>query len=839
MRARVPSFHAIVFILVSLSACACGESALSPEGPQEQGLDAVASAQDRGERADAESASLRGPQSDAQGAEQSSSDVSADELPSEMDASPEERAPRVAPLVPQGELTPLELQTWFVTGISAEDGVGAALDAGTFVSPSEAGVDAQGHYWSALEADESGSVSGGGQYFYAATTIVTDAPKGLVVRAGRLYNVWLNGVRLPADVYKSGKHRLPFVTQEGINHLVVQGGGGADALVQVWTSDDEVYANWADAITPHLIVDRLDPSLYLGVALLNLSDRPLFDLEAKVVESEYFEASSRLTPAFGAGATSQIAFELKQKKAVVSASEEVELTLHIASPSLKASYETRVTLGSKLRTEPYKRSFLSSMDGSAQYYGVREPSEVLDAAEYGLALSLHGAQVEAINQASSYAPKDWAYVAAATNRRPFGFDWEEWGRLDGLEVLQHAKESFAINPSRVHVTGHSMGGHGTWQFGSLLSGRFGVVGPSAGWCSFYTYGNTQKPGGAFARARASSDTANYVSNLADHPVYMIHGTADDNVPFSQGEYMFSLVDPITEVTFHQEPGAGHWWDGEVSAGADCVDWPPLFELMEETSFNPFELDFTYKTPSPSVNALHSYVTIRSCFSAYNDCSISSSSEGEGRVTLQSDNVRSMVIDSDALVAQDVKVLNVDGVDYELSSGPLEIGPQSGKTPEVYGPFNQVFHKPFCLVYPDEGNPTYQRYASYLLSAWNIIGNGAGCALPLSALDDELRLERNIIYVGVAKADIPASIPLPFDWGVNTLVVDGTAYEAAAMMFVFPDGERLSAVVTTTWNFEHLLFWHQPFSSRSGFPDFIVYTTSGLATAGMTGPEWTL
>ena len=68
---------------------------------------------------------------------------------------------------------------------------------------------------------------------------------------------------------------------------------------------------------------------------------------------------------------------------------------------------------------------------------------------------------------------------------------------------------------------------------------------------------------------------------------MIHGTADDNVPFSQGEYMFGLVDPITDVTFHQEPGAGHWWDGDAADGADCVDWPPLFEFIQELDFTPY------------------------------------------------------------------------------------------------------------------------------------------------------------------------------------------------------------------------------------------------------------
>ena len=45
------------------------------------------------------------------------------------------------------------------------------------------------------------------------------------------------------------------------------------------------------------------------------------------------------------------------------------------------------------------------------------------------------AAVEAINQASSYEPKTWANIVCPTNRRPYGYDWEDWGRLDALEVL--------------------------------------------------------------------------------------------------------------------------------------------------------------------------------------------------------------------------------------------------------------------------------------------------------------------------------------------------------------------------------------------------------------------
>ena len=32
------------------------------------------------------------------------------------------------------------------------------------------------------------------------------------------------------------------------------------------------------------------------------------------------------------------------------------------------------------------------------------------------------------NQVNAYQPKDWAYVAAPTNRRRYGFYWQDWGQ---------------------------------------------------------------------------------------------------------------------------------------------------------------------------------------------------------------------------------------------------------------------------------------------------------------------------------------------------------------------------------------------------------------------------
>jgi hypothetical protein len=212
-------------------------------------------------------------------------------------------------------------------------------------------------------------------------------------------------------------------------------------------------------------------------------------------------------------------------------------------------------------------------------------------------------------------------------------------------------EVFGADPTRVYLTGHSMGGHGTWNVGVHNPGRFATLGPSAGWSSFYTYGGEAKPEGAFGRARASSDTPAYLSNLARRGVYAIHGTADDNVPVTEGRTLVAQVRAFTDdVELYEQPGAGHWWDGDASAGADCVDWPPLFDFMQAHTLDPFELDFDFRTPSPFITPRHSYVSLRSAESADADCVLSSRVAGD-TVTLTTENVRGLVLDGDALLAR--------------------------------------------------------------------------------------------------------------------------------------------------------------------------------------------
>ena len=109
------------------------------------------------------------------------------------------------------------------------------------------------------------------------------------------------------------------------------------------------------------------------------------------------------------------------------------------------------------------------------------PSSNKNLEDSALFLSVHGASVEAVNQANAYKKKDWGNLIAPTNRRPFGFAWEDWGRLDALEVLADAKSIYKPNSKKIYLTGHSMGGHGTWYLGATYPDKFAAIAPCAGY----------------------------------------------------------------------------------------------------------------------------------------------------------------------------------------------------------------------------------------------------------------------------------------------------------------------------------------------------------------------
>lgn len=754
-----------------------------------------------------------------------------------FDADGDDNGSGEPPVAPHREPEPLVVDEWLVGLLSPDepDPLIDAVETGTFAYPG-AGEDERGIDWRVTTPGSNGSLGPSGYLIaYAVARVDLTEPAAIVARVDRALGVYINGAPQPADIYGSRRMRVPLVGRTGENLIVVRAFPVRGRMeVELFRTADEVFLNLGDATLPDL-VDGEASELLAGVPLLNLTASPLHALRARVVENEHFEETSVEHPSVAGGAVTQIGFVLRPRAPPAGPGAVMTARLRVSSPSLGWAYERDLEMTAVPDGAAYRRTFRDPADGSVQYYGVLPPADFDPARNYALVLTLHGAGVEAIGQAGAYSPKDWAYIVAPTNRRPFGFDWEEWGRLNALGALDDAMTTFRIDPTRVYLTGHSMGGHGAWHVGVTTPGRFAVVGPSAGWESFYSYGGERRPTGAFARARAHSDTLVYLANLARRGVYIIHGSADDNVPVSEGRNMYAAVSAVADdVVYHEEPGAGHWWDGDASPGADCVDWPPLFDFMQARTLNPVETDFTFRSPSPAYSPTHSFVTLHSAVTPYEDLVVTSARTG-ATVEIATTNVRSMEIDGRALRGRGVTTAVVDGTSHDLPDGPLPVGPAGGKRRDVHGPLNQVFHRPFCFVHPDEGGP-FAHVAAYFTSYWTIYGNGHACALPVSAVTAEIRASRNLVYLGLP-ADEIGDPDVPFSWGESAIVVAGDRYRDAGLFFVFPRDGRLAAAFATTGGAERLLYRVVPFSSRGGMPDYLVWSGSWARAAGFFDPEW--
>lgn len=237
--------------------------------------------------------------------------------------------------------------------------------------------------------------------------------------------------------------------------------------------------------------------------------------------------------------------------------------------------------------QSYRETFKSHIDGSVQYYAVNPAAK---GPGQPIVLSLHGASVEAIGQAQAYGQKPDFNIVCPTNRRPYGFNWEDIGRLDAFEALADARTKGLGGRHPVQLTGHSMGGHGTWHLGVHYPGMFEAIAPCAGWISYDTYAgganyNVADPVQAvLQRANLPSRTLTFKENLAAYKgVYIHHGEADETVPIAEARTMYGEIKTLVPTTLWEEKGAGHWFDNDPAPGADSVDWKPIFDLFRQPS----------------------------------------------------------------------------------------------------------------------------------------------------------------------------------------------------------------------------------------------------------------
>lgn len=728
--------------------------------------------------------------------------------------------------------------------------------------------------WTRLVAGEDGWFASGEadelQGGWAWATL--DVPEGgaWCLEASGHADVLVDGEPHAGDVYQLGITRQPLALAPGRHELLFRCGRGR-LRAALEPAPAPVYLEERDRTLPDVIRGEHEP-LWIGTIVGNASAGVArgYRLRARVGE----RVSTAEVPPLLPSSMRKCAFELEVPE--VPEGDTLEVPLELLRPDGSLAHRSTLTLAVRAPEQRHVRTFRSAIDGSAQYYAVSPPVGTPEAP--ALILSLHGAGVEARGQAASYAAKDWAVVVAPTNRRPFGFDWEDQGRMDALEVLELAQARFHTDPLHTLLTGHSMGGHGTWQLGAHFPERFAAIAPSAGWRDFWSYAGAgtfdeADPIGPFlARAANASRTGLLESNYGALGVYVLHGDADDNVPVSEARAMREALGRFhPDFAYHECPGAGHWW------GNECVDWPPLMDFLQGHRLPEpgavLALDFT--TADPAVSSRCHWLAIEAAERWLMPARARAALDPAApSLELTLENVARLRLDLAPFAASLAgKVLTIRIGEARIAAaveGPLELarGPDGAwglagpldpghKSARRAGPFKGAFRRGFLLVYGTHGTPAENAWAlakaRFDHEQWRYRGNGALDVLADTEFRADEQADRDVILYGNQDTNSAWTSLLaapPFELGRGRLRVGAQALEGddLALLAVYPRRDSALASVgivgaTGLAGLRTTTFLPY-FVSGVGYPDWTVLGSeflerglAGVRGAGFFGPDW--
>lgn len=125
---------------------------------------------------------------------------------------------------------------------------------------------------------------------------------------------------------------------------------------------------------------------------------------------------------------------------------------------------------------------------------------------------------------------------------PVGRGWDADALL---ALLDDVSAKYPVDPSRVCLTGFSMGGFGTWSLGMKHPHRFAAIAPICGG------GDLVEIGAGLPGKRPA---------LQSLPIWVFHGGKDTGVPLSESERMIAAVKRVSgnnDVRLTVYPEAGH------------------------------------------------------------------------------------------------------------------------------------------------------------------------------------------------------------------------------------------------------------------------------------------
>jgi len=193
----------------------------------------------------------------------------------------------------------------------------------------------------------------------------------------------------------------------------------------------------------------------------------------------------------------------------------------------------------------FRWAYFSAVDNTIQPFRVFVPSNYDASKKYPLVIALHGMGGDENSYFVGYdngiikrEAEARGYLVACPKGRGSASMYMGSAERDVIDVVTEMKRNYSIDPERVYLTGHSMGGYGTWSVATSNPDLFAAIAPFAG-------------GG-------SPLTVSKLAAIASVPEFVVHGDADPTVPVEESRKMVKAAKAVgANVKYTEVPGGNH------------------------------------------------------------------------------------------------------------------------------------------------------------------------------------------------------------------------------------------------------------------------------------------
>lgn len=463
------------------------------------------------------------------------------------------------------------------------------------------------------------------------------------------------------------------------------------------------------------------------------------------------------------------------------------------------------------------RGYTSSIDGSAQPYGLVIPERLDLSKPAPLYVWLHGRGDKSTNlsflqqrqsQAGRITPPQ-AIVLHAWGRHCLGF--KSAGEIDVLEAIDHAAAQYNVDRRRIVLMGFSMGGAGCWHLGAHYADHWVAMSPGAGFAETARYQRIDPKTVPLYERKLWGvyDVPDYTRNLFNLPVIAYSGEIDK-------QKQAALV---MEEAFAAE---GRKLDHRIGPGMAHAYHPrTLADILKDIQascdrgLDPSPRRVSLQTRTLRYHKLH-WVDVQRLDEHWLDTRVDAERTADDKLELTTRNVAALRLTPDALPEQ--VALSIDGQTLRVApqldahtkqkfislvkdDGRWRAGEPNprGKRPGLQGPIDDAFMAPFLVVLPSRKcrHPQVQRWVEFeqahFLDRWQAVFRGQPRVKQDKDVTAEDFAQFNLVLWGDPTANsVLGKVVgrLPIEWTDEVIRVGEQRKDAGghALVMIYPNPE---------------------------------------------------